>query len=62
MNRPFLLLTTFFGCVAGAFAQAPDSVAAASRVREVPLVVRSQAPVGSQVTLEGEVARMDSTG
>jgi hypothetical protein len=30
--------------------------------RPVPLVVRGQAPVGSQVTLDGTIARMDSTG
>jgi len=30
--------------------------------RPVPLVVRGQAPVGSQVTLDGAIARMDSTG
>ncbi len=34
----------------------------ANRGPRVPLVVRGQAPAGSEVTLEGVAARMDSTG
>ncbi|QQS07005.1 MAG: TonB-dependent receptor plug domain-containing protein [Fibrobacterota bacterium] len=64
MKRMPLFVLALFGASSGLFAANVDSTSATVQppVRQVPVVVRSSAPVGSQVTLDGEVAKMDSTG